>query len=173
MLKHIGIACAVVLLGGAVFMLCGCKEGKASSERNEYIVGKDIAMPAIKEFYYTIDRPVNPPEFQRYRFTGKDGKYFFYHEKREGNTWPLEEKHITVSGTVELSKQQWQEFFSYIQEGKVTSRNDNPKDGGGGPWTFLYWDKDSGKYQAFKFVNTGKKRSFEKFCSGLKQSKTE
>lgn len=168
MLKYMGIVCAIVLLC-SVFMLSGCKEVIAGLAGNGYTVGKDIKMSDIKDFYYTIDRPVNPPEFQRYRFTNKEGKYYFYHEKREGNTWPLTEKHITVSGTVELSGEQWQEFYSYVQEGKVTKRTDNAAAGGGGPWTFLYWNKDKGKYQVFAFAHAEKKQNFEKLCLRLKQ----
>lgn len=169
MLKYIGMACAVLLLG-AFFMTAGCGEGQAKmfADKKEYVVGKDIAMTEIKEFYYTIDASTNPPEFQRYRLSNKDGKYEFYHEKREGNTWPLKEKDITVSGTVELTKDQWQEFYGYLKDGKVTKRTDTATSGGRGPWLYLYWQKDKGSYQVFAFADYDKRQSFEQLCLKLK-----
>lgn len=170
MLKYIGGACAIVLLCGAFFMTAGCGEGNAMSlfGKSEYIVGKDITQAEFKEFYYTISSSTNPPEFQRYRLTNNKGKYSFYHEKREGNVWPLTEKHITVSGTVELNDKQWQEFWGYLKDGKVTKRVDDPRGGGRGPWLFMYWNKDKDSYQVFKFADYGKSQSFEKLCVELK-----
>lgn len=173
MLKYLGGACAIVLLCGVFFMTAGCGVGSAQIffGRKEFIVDKDIAMTEIKDFYYTISSSTNPPEFQRYRVTNKAGKYTFYHEKREGNTWPLEEKHITVSGTVELSDKQWTEFYSYIKDGKVTKRQEDARGGGRGPWLYLYWNKDKGSYQVFEFATYGQKQGFEQLCLKLKNSK--
>jgi len=167
MFKYLGGACAVALLCGALFMTGGC----GAAEKKELVVGKDIAMTEIKDFYYTINSSTNPPEFQRYRFTNKDGKYSFYHEKREGNHWPLKEKDITVSGTVELNAGQWQEFAGYIKDGEVTKRTDNATSGGKGPWLYLYWSKDKGTHQVFNFADYGKRQGFEKLCLQLKDKK--
>lgn len=167
MLKYLGGACAIVVLCGAFFITAGC----GAAEKKELIVGKDIALKEIQDFYYTIDASTNPPKFQRYRFTNKAGKYFFYHEKREGDIWPLKEKHITVSGTVELNASQWQEFASYVKDGKVTKRTDKATTGGKGPWLFLYWTKDKGTYQVYDFANYGQRQGFEKLCLQLKEKK--
>lgn len=165
MLKYIGGIGAAVILVGAIFMMSGCGE---TSAKNEYVVGKDIAVGEIKDFYYTIDSSTNPPEFQRYRFTNKEGKYFFYHEKREGNVWPLTEKYITVSGSIELNDKQWSSFFSCVDKGRVTKRSDEAKSGGRGPWLFLYWTKDGKVYQVFNFATLEQKQDFEQLCVNLK-----
>ena len=163
MLKYIGcIGAAVVVLGALCVMGC------STSSAKEYVVGKDIAVKDIREFYYTIDASTNPPEFQRYRFTNNEGKYYFYHEKREGNTWPLIEKHITVSGTVELNDKQWTDFYACVDKGKVTKREDNANSGGRGPWLFFYWTKDNKIYQVFNFASLEQKQAFEKLCLNLK-----
>ena len=167
MLKYIGGACTMILLCGAFFMTSGC----SAIGRQEFVVGKDIDLADVKDFYYTIDASTYPPEFQRYRFTNKDGQYSFYYEKREGNSWPLREKDITVSGTVKLTDGQWREFCDYIKDGKVTKRKDNVNAGGRGPWLYLYWTKDKGTYQVFAFADNVKKQGFEKLCLELKQKK--
>lgn len=172
MLKYISGICAGVILCGVFFMIAGCGEGNAKMlfSKNEFIVGKDIALPEIKDFYYTIDASTNPPEFQRYRFTFKDGKYSFYHEKREGNSWPLREKDITVSGTKELTVEDWQQFYSYIKDGKVTKRTDDATSGGKGPWLYLYWTKDKNAYQVFNFASFEQSQNFEQLCIKLKNT---
>ncbi len=161
---------ALILLCGAVFMIAGCGESMASAGKKEYIVGKDIALSDIKDFYYTIDASTNPPHFQRYRFSNKSGKYTFYHEKREGNVWPLDEKHITVSGTKELSEQEWRKFFSYIENGRVTKRIEDANAGGRGPWLYLYWNKDKNVYQVFNFAKLEQRRRLEKYFLELQAS---
>ena len=173
MFKYFDGICAIALLCGLFFMTAGCDEGNAKmlSEQHLFIVGKDIDMTEIKDFYYTIDASANPPLFQRYRFTNKNGKYTFYHEKREGNTWPLSEKHITVSGTVELSEGQWKEFFSCIKDGNVTKRVDDAATGYRGPWLYLYWEKDKDIYQVFNFANSGQRQNFEELVLKLKDAK--
>lgn len=163
MLKYIG---AAIVLVSTIYVL-GCGETNMFSKK-EYIVGKDIAVKDIKDFYYTIDASTNPPKFQRFRFTNKSGKYFFYHEKREGNTWPLTEKHITIAGRLELTAEQWTEFYSCVDKGKVTKRQDDANSGGRGPWLFLYWTNDKKIYQVFNFASLEQKRKFENLCLNLK-----
>ncbi|MDO4203508.1 MAG: hypothetical protein Q4D07_03265 [Selenomonadaceae bacterium] len=166
MLKYIGGACAVLLLCGAFFVTAGCSEGKAGifTGKSEFVVGKDIPMSEVREFYYTIDSSANPPQFLRYRFTHKDGKYSFYYEKREGDTWPLTEKHITASETVELTSQQWEEFLACLKDGVAAKRTDDASSGGSGPWLFLYWDNDRDIYQVFTFADYERQQRFEKLC---------
>lgn len=163
MLKYIG---AAVVLISTIYVL-GCDENNMFSKK-EYIVGKDIVVKDIKDFYYTIDASTNPPEFQRYQFTNKSGKYFFYHEKREGNTWPLTEKHIMTAGSLELKAEQWAEFYACVDKGKVTKRQDDANSGGRGPWLFLYWTNDKKIYQVFNFASLEQKQKFENFCLNLK-----
>ena len=70
-------------------------------------VGKRIAKESVTDFYYTYASSTNPPDYQRYRFYTENGQYFFYHEKREGDHWPLTENDVTVSGTRELTDAEW------------------------------------------------------------------
>ena len=90
-----------------------------------------------------------------------------YHEKREGDTWPLTEKHITVSGTIELTDEQWNTFWEYIKGGTVQSRTENLDDGDDGPWLYLYWLRDPDDFQEFSFDDYGKVLDFEDFCYSL------
>ena len=136
--------------------------------KNEWIVGKDIPREDIKEFYYTISSSTNPPEFQRYRFYVKDGANWFYHEKREGNHWPLRETDITVAGSLKLSDAQWSKFFDLLKGGKAEKRKEHLEDGGRGPWLFLYWKGDKSENQEFTFASWEAKVAFEKYCVELK-----
>ncbi|MBQ1300502.1 MAG: hypothetical protein IIY25_05280, partial [Erysipelotrichaceae bacterium] len=117
----------------------------------EKTVGRDIKIDDITEFYYTYSSSTNPPDYQRYRFYVDDGKYMFYHEARKGDHWPLTEDDITVSGKVELTEEQWKEFFGLLNNGKVKKREENLESGDPGPWLYLYWKKDGGEVQEFSF----------------------
>ncbi len=132
------------------------------------IIGTEVAIEDITEFYYTYSTSTYPPKYQRYHFSVKDGDYLFYHEKREGRHWPLDEKDITVSGTIKLSREEWNQFFDYVKGGKVEKRKEHLETGGRGPWLFLYWKGDQSKIQEFTFANYGKQTAFENFCVKLK-----
>ena len=111
--KYSSIAIVLVV---PLFFMMGCAGASWSFSdmlpgNGPKTVGADVKMEDITEFYFTYDSSTNPPLFQRYRFSVKDGAYQFYHEKREGNHWPLREKDITVSGTKELSPEEWKTFF--------------------------------------------------------------
>ena len=134
---------------------------------NYMIVGKDIKKEDISEFYFTYDASTYPPYFQRYRFYTEDGKCFFYHEKREGDHWPLLESDIAISGKKELSEEEWNRFFDLLKDGKVEKRTESVEDGDSGPWLYLYWKKDRGKYQEFSFASYGKQKEFEGYCKEL------
>ena len=136
--------------------------------KKEFVVGKDIAKEDILQFYYTYDSSTYPPEFQRYRFYTEGGKLLFYHEKREGDHWPLAESDATVTGTKELSETEWDEMFSLLCGGTVRAREEHLESGGRGPWLFLYWKNDRGKIQEFTFASYEKQREFEAFCVALK-----
>lgn len=130
-------------------------------------VGKQITRDKFNDFYYTYSTTVNPPEFQRYRFYMEDGKAFFYHEKREGNNTFLTEEDITVSGTKELSSEEWETFWNYIDGGSVVKRKENTNSGGSGPWLYLYWDGDKNIRQEFSFRDDALVYDFEEFCEEL------
>ena len=133
----------------------------------EKTVGKDIKIDEITEFYYTYSSSTNPPDYQRYRFYVDDGKYMFYHEARKGDHWPLTEDDITVSGKVELTEEQWKEFFKLLENGKVKKREEHLESGDPGPWLYLYWKKDGGKVQEFSFETGGRVLEFVEFCRKL------
>lgn len=130
-------------------------------------VGKQISKDKFKEFYYTYSTTVNPPEFQRYRFYLEDGKAFFYHEKREGNNTFLTEEDITVSGTRELTNEEWDTFWKLIDGGNVVNRKENTNTGDSGPWLYIYWDGDKNSCQKFSFREDELVYDFVEFCEGL------
>lgn len=138
--------------------------------KKERVVGTDIKVEAIQEFYYTISSSTNPPEFQRYRIKLEKGQASFYHEKREGDHWPLRESDITVHGTVALTAEQLNSFLATLNQGIVTKRVETPAGGGRGPYLYLYWQGDEGKYQVFTFADYSKRQAFEKLCLELKQN---
>ncbi len=135
--------------------------------KNAYVVGEDVLEQEFTEFYFTRSGSTFPPYYQRFRFFAENGKHYMYHEKREGDTWPLTEEHITVSGTIELSDEQWQTFWDYIKGGTVQSRVENLEDGGDGPWMFLYWLRDPSDFQEYRFDDYNKVLGFEDFCYSL------
>jgi len=136
--------------------------------KKEFVVGKDIAKEDILQFYFTYDSSTYPPEFQRYRFYTEGGKLLFYQEKREGDHWPLSESDATVTGTKELSAEEWDTMFSLLCGGTARAREEHLESGGRGPWLFLYWKGDRGKIQEFTFASYEKQREFEAFCVALK-----
>ena len=137
------------------------------------VVGKKVTEDKFKEFYYTYATTVNPPEFQRYRFFMEDGKAFFYHEKREGNNTFLTEEDITLSGTRELSGEEWNTFWAFLDGGTVKKRTERTDSGNPGPWLYLYWDGDKNACQVFSFKEQDTVYAFEEFCEGLVQSMQE
>ena len=164
------IAGIIVLLAAAG--LAATVKGGSMFGKKRAAVGTDIKQSDITEFYYTYDSSVNPPEFQRYRFYAEDGSFFFYHEKREGDHWPLREEDATVKGTLSLSEAEWQEFYSYLEEGYVTKREESIESGDSGPFLFLYWKNDKGTMQVFHFASYEKQKAMEAFCINLKAEQT-
>ena len=151
---------ALVILGGKNMSLTDMISGKK-------IVGRDILSGDITDFYYTYDASTYPPDFQRYRFYVEDDRFYFYHEKREGDHWPLTEDDVTVSGSKELSQEEWNAFFEYLSGGTVQKRADDVTDGDAGPWLYLYWKNDRGEIQEFSFASWEKEKEFEQYCIGL------
>ena len=150
----------VLLCAALIFGLGGCsRAGKT--------VGKDVKKEDVTDFYYTVDSSTNPPSFRRYRFYVEDGVRFFFHEKREGSHWPLTEQDRTVSGTVELTDEQWDAFFDCISGGTVKKRGEHTESGSAGPWLYLYWKNDRSKIQEYSFASHEKQTAFEALCLEL------
>ena len=156
--------------------LFGCRGGKTGTTGNKKytiprdgicIVGRDIEQEDITEFYYTVSTSTCPAFYQRYRFYVEDGKYRMFHETRKGEAWPLTEKYTTRKGTVKLSEEQWNAFYDYLKDGRVTARSENLNDGDSGPSMYLYWPGDRGDYQEFAFSEYGMRIGFEEFCESL------
>ena len=164
-LKGIIIGVIVVLTVTALF-LSGIFE-------KEMIVGKNIGIEDINEFYFTWSGSTNPPKFQRYRFYVEDGKYYFYHETREGDHWPLTETDITLSGSMELSEEEWMKFFELLEGSTVKAREESTESGSRGPWLYLYWKRDRSRYQELSFASLEQRNAFETYCIELKEKASE
>ena len=169
----IGVICGVVLLAAiaAVLFLTGTigssRKPEHAPRKTELTVGTDIAIGDVTEFYYTLSASTYPPHYQRYRFYRENGGAFFYHEKREGDHWPLREEDVTVSGTRELSETEWSAFFDLLREGTVKKREEHLEDGDAGPWLYLYWKEDGGERQEYSFPALQARAAFEDFCAAL------
>lgn len=133
------------------------------------IVGKDIKENDINEFYYTKENINYDAYYLRYLFYVKDGKRMFFFEERErkGDYGPTSEADVKAKAEFELSDDEWSEFISIINGGEVKAREENIETGGSGPWTFLYWSGDKGKYQEYSFESYGARVGFESFCEEL------
>ncbi len=161
------VTAALMIMLCCPALLCAC--GKSPEET---VTNRKIAVEDITEFYYTISNVNFNAFYQRYRFFREDGKWLFYHETREkpGEYGPATEEDITASGTVELSEEEWEEFLAFLKDGKVTRRTDTDESGSSGPWMFIYWKRDKGKYQVFNFSSTSEMLGFEAFCAELAQA---
>ena len=118
----------------------------------------------IVDFYYTCSTSTYPPFFQRYRFYKKNGRYYFYHETREGGDWPQTEEEITVSGTLALTEDEWTVFFSYLDGGTVKEPEAEIVDGDDGPWMYVYRGKGQEEYE---FPSYQARLAFEAFCEEM------
>ena len=163
-------------IGGLALIMLGCVMifGGCAGESKETVTDRKIPAGDITEFYYTFENINANAFYQRYRFYSEDGKHLFYHETREkpGQYGPATEEDITSSGTAELSEEEWKEFLSFLKDGTVTARRDDTEAGDSGPWMFIYWKKDKGKYQVFEFASYEERVRFEGFCSELAQKKS-
>ena len=132
-------------------------------------VGRDVLTDDISEFYYTYENINYDAFYQRYRFYIEDGKHMFFHETRErpGEYGPADENDTTSIGTIELSDEQWSEFYDLVCGGVITGREDSAESGDSGPWLYLYWNGDKSEYQVFEFESYSKEIEFEQFCQQL------
>ena len=173
LLPAIGIPAAVVLFSLVFMMFAGGRKMQRMRKMmlgdSAIVVGQDIAMDEITDFYYTVDSSTNPPKYQRYRFFSQEGKKQFLHEKREGTHWPLSEEDVTVSGTRELTDEEWLSFLSCVSGGTVKKRGNSADSGDSGPWLYLYWNGDRSEFQEFTFKSAERRQSFERLCEELKR----
>ena len=169
----IAVICGAVLLAviAAVLYLIGViggeKDPAPAPSKAELTVGTDIVIGEVTEFFYTLSASTYPPHYRRYRFYRENGGAFFYHEKREGDHWPLREEDVTVSGTRELTEAEWSAFFDLIRDGIVKKREEHLEDGDAGPWLYLYWKGDRSEWQEYSFPSRKALSAFEDFCAAL------
>lgn len=131
------------------------------------VVGTDMSAADITDFYYTVDASTYPPHYQRYRFWAEDGKKWFFHESRQGDSWPQTEENTVLSGTLELTDEEWSRFIDCVAGGTVKAREERFEDGDSGPFMYLYWTGDEGKNQQFSFASYEKRLEFEALCEKL------
>lgn len=132
-------------------------------------VGTDIKMEDINDFYFTKENINYGAYYQRYRFYVEDGKHLFFHETRErkDDYGPCTEADTTKTGTIELTDEQWAEFYDLVDGGTVKAREESVEAGGDGPWTYLYWTNDQSKIQQFSFASYETQDAFVEFCLSL------
>ncbi|MCR4643690.1 MAG: hypothetical protein K5697_16895 [Lachnospiraceae bacterium] len=163
----------------SIFLFAGCGEEEEDGDvkvtslfKSKFVVGKDIVSEDITDFYFTRENINYDAFFQRYRFYVEDGKHMFFHETRErkNDYGPATESDRTALGTRELSDDEWKKFYGFVCDGTVTARKDSAESGDSGPWTFLYWKEDKGKYQLFDFSSYKEQDAFEEYCISLAQT---
>lgn len=130
--------------------------------------GEEVPLSAITEFYYTYESSTFPPDYQRYRFFTQDGAYFFAHETRAGDHFPLGEEDVTVSGKLALTEEDWRCFLICLDGGAVKPREESLEDGDAGPWLYLYWQGDRGVEQEFSFASRADLTAFEAYCEEMR-----
>ena len=153
---------ASVILVGIVFTLIFGIGGN-----RKMIVGKDVKIADITEFFYTCSSSSYPPSFFRYHFSIEDDKYMYHYEKREGKSWPLSEENITDSVSVELSHEDWEKFFDCLDGGILTKRSENISDGGKSKDIFMYCKGELSNYQEFSFETHSKEKVFDELCKSF------
>ncbi|SEL02600.1 hypothetical protein SAMN04487770_10564 [Butyrivibrio sp. ob235] len=138
-------------------------------KKDSMIVGEDISEDEINKFYYTIENINYDAYYLRYLFYVEDGKHMFFFEERErkDDYGPTTEEDTIAEAEFELSDDEWSDFVETIKGGLVKARDDNPEDGGSGPWTYLYWSEDEDKYQEYAFKSQGARKEFETLCEVL------
>lgn len=160
----------------ACLFLTGCDKDPSvpvsdapRSEKNDMVVGEDIKEDDIREFYYTIENINLDSYYLRYKYYAKDGKRMFFFEERErpGEYGPTTEDDTIAKTEFELTDKEWSKFCEIIAGGTVRERNDDPEDGGRGPWTYLYWTGDEDKYQEYSFESQSSRKSFEQLSESL------
>ncbi|MBQ8136999.1 MAG: hypothetical protein IJ174_06160 [Clostridia bacterium] len=132
-------------------------------------VGAELDASSVTDFYYTIDGSYFPPFYQRYRFFTDVGKRFFFHETREGGSWPQTEENTTRTGLVELTDAEWEAFLDLIRGGDAKVREEHLEDGDDGPWMYVYFIGGEADGREFQFASLEKRFAFEAFCEALRE----
>ena len=159
-MKILAVAVAVLVVAAVVAVL-------AAKDRQR-TVGTDIPAAEITEFYCTTATSTNPAYWRQYRFYMEGEQWWFFHETRQGSHWPLTGADtVTVCGARKLSQQEYEQFAESISGGSVTKRTENADSGSRGPWLYLYWKGDKGKYQQFAFADYTAQQNFEQLCAEL------
>lgn len=159
----------VIIIGAgmtAMIMLVICRFAGILPLR--FTVGKSIPDSSVTEFYYTFYKTGENAYYLRYHFYKDAGEYCFQYEIREKEgAGFLSEEDVTCSETVLLNEAQWKTFLDTINGGTVKKRSENPDAGSSGPWTYLYWQSDAGKYQEYSFSEEEKEHAFITLCKEL------
>ena len=157
-------------------LLTGCDKNppvpapdEPGSGKNIMVVGEDIKEDDIREFYFTIENINLDAYYLRYKYYAENGKHMFFFEERErpGEYGPTTEEDTIAKTEIELADNEWSKFCEIIAGGTVRERNDDPEDGGRGPWTYLYWSGDEDKYQEYSFESQSSRKSFEQLSESL------
>ena len=142
-------------------------EEKVSAGR-EMTIGAELDENRVTDFYYTFDASYYPPYYQRYRFYTDAGKGFFFHETRQGGSWPQTEADTTDIGCTELTDDQWNAFLDLIRDGTARIREEHLEDGDAGPWMYVYFTGGEKDGREFEFATVEKRFAFEAFCEALR-----
>lgn len=134
------------------------------------VVGKEIQVQQIQEFFATYATSTSSPLYQRVVFSVCNQKYRFDYERKEGNHLPLTNHDVVCSGRIELTEEQWSRFIEHLKGGSVSKRKESIESGSSGPWFYLYYENDRGKFQSFTFSSYSVQKSFEDFCRELVSS---
>lgn len=134
----------------------------------------DIYLEEITDFYYTAANTENNSGYLRYRFYVKDGSYFFSFDKRDanGNYAAAEGESGSGAGNVSLDTEERLAFFKLIQNGNVKARDESSKNGGSGPWMYLYTEKYPDGL-VFHFASATEQTAFEAYCAELAARETQ
>ena len=167
---------AIAVIGISALIGCtGINEVDVGIQHDSFLVSESIPKEEIQKFYWTYSNINYDACYQRYLFfASEDGKHYFFHETREkpGDYGWLTEEDTTKIGLIELTEEQWADFYDQIDEGEVLPREESADSGDSGPWYYMYWTKDKGKYQEYRFVSYEAAAAYEKYCINLVENST-
>ena len=154
---------AALFCASIILPLAGC------IKTGPFILGEDIPLEDVTEFYYTYYNINFNASYQRYRFYTEDGQHFFFHETRErpNGHGPLTEEDTTAIGTVQLSDEQWDRFLDTVSGGTVRKREESNEAGDDGPWMYVYWNGDRSLYQEYSYASRDARDAFIAYCEEL------
>ena len=161
-----------VVLCGASFGGCTSREDSDVKlfKQKTFEVGTDIERHQILDFYYTYENINYDAFYQRYHiYKTNDGQHYFFHETRErkDDYGPCTAADATKRETIEMTDEQWKQFYELVTGGTVKEHEESAEAGGSGPWYYLYWEKDKEKYREYTFKNYAAEKAFKEFCESL------